>query len=188
MLNIQKKKKEAKEKYKIIKTLTFEITQRGQKEMAKKILEMEKYGWKEKSRITEAGRYKGGKGCCLFCIFMPLVLLAGHNKDKVIITFEKYISEEEKLRHKMVIKKKQKNIIKIIYLIIIILLSFWIWYLTVPSIAIWYLWEKTNLEKNKKQIITGLILLIFFIFGVYKLCSMSDKFLTIIEPQNNVII
>jgi len=80
---------EENQKNRLIKTLTFEATEKGQKEMAVKILEMEKNGWKEISRVTETGKYKGGKGCCLFLIFAPLAFLAGHKNDKIIITFEK---------------------------------------------------------------------------------------------------
>ncbi|MFH1207314.1 MAG: hypothetical protein V1668_01780 [Patescibacteria group bacterium] len=81
---IQKEKKDH-----VIRTLTFEATEKGQKELAIKIIELEENGWKEINRVTETGKYKGGKGCCLFFIFAPLALLAGHKKDKIIVTFEK---------------------------------------------------------------------------------------------------
>lgn len=89
-----------KNKKLIIKTLTFEVSANGQKEMAEKISAMKKEGWKETNRVTGTGKYKGGKGCCLFFIFAPLAFLAGHNKDKTIVTFEKYLSEAERLNDK----------------------------------------------------------------------------------------
>lgn len=181
--NPQDKQNEGKKR--IIKTLTFEVTTNGQREMAKKISIMEKDGWKETNRVTETGKYRGGKGCCLFFIFAPLALLAGHNKDKVIITFEKYISEEEMQKEKTASKEKQKDISKIVYWAILILLTFWIWYLTIPLIAIWYIWKKTNLEKKKKWTTTGLILFLLFCFGIYKIYSVSGEPLTFTEPQNN---
>lgn len=94
MLETQKPGEDTKGKSRIIKVLTFEATKRGQETMARRVLEMEKDGWKEVSRVTDTGKYKSANGCCLFFIFAPLALLAGHEKDKVILTFEKYVATD----------------------------------------------------------------------------------------------
>lgn len=94
----------------LVKVLTFSVTENGQKKMVTEISEMQKNGWREVGRSSKAGKYDGGKGCCLFFIFPPLALLAGHTEDTVMITFEKYASgvevEEAKRQEE---KDKQKQ-------------------------------------------------------------------------------
>lgn len=94
MLENQKPEDDTKGKSRIIKVLTFEATKRGQEKMDQKVVEMEKNGWKEINRVSNVGKYRGGSGCCLFFFAAPLALLAGHEKDKVILTFEKYVAED----------------------------------------------------------------------------------------------
>ncbi|MDD4333264.1 MAG: hypothetical protein PHT51_04075 [Patescibacteria group bacterium] len=172
-------------KVRILKTITFEVTEKGQVEMAKKILEMEKDGWKEINRSTEVGKYKGGKGCCLLFIFAPLALMAGSKKDKVIVTFEKYITEEEKNSTSSVSKFNGRQTLKVILLIILVVSTLWLWYITIPLVSLWYIWKKSKINKKKKWIATGIVLLLFFSFCIYKIYSISGEPITIVEPQDN---
>ncbi len=70
-------------------------------------------------------------------------------------------------------KRKSKNIIKIIYWAIIILLTFWLWNLTIPSIAIWYIWKKTKWDKRKKIIGTVFAVILFVLLT--GLCFYFNK-------------
>jgi|GEM_PF-4332523 len=106
-------------KVRIVKTVTFEVTGKGQKDMALRISSMEKEGWKEINRASKTGKYKSSNACCLFIIFAPLALLAGHDSDKLIVTFEKYVSPEEKA----IFDKKEKKKSSILWGLIIFIIA-----------------------------------------------------------------
>lgn len=94
----------------LVKVLTFSVTESGQKKMVTEISDLQKQGWREVGRSSKAGKYDGGKGCCLFFIFPPLALLAGHTEDKVMITLEKFasgIEAETALKEEAENKRKQ---------------------------------------------------------------------------------
>lgn len=73
MLNEQKKDNDREssneDKKRIIKTLEFEISKKGQKKMDGKVMELKREGWSEVNRVSK--------------------------KKKVIITYEKYIAKNE---------------------------------------------------------------------------------------------
>jgi len=79
MLSEEKKEEDTKGKKRLSKTLEFKISEKGQKEMDKKVLKLKEDGWGEANRVSK--------------------------KKKVIVTYEKFVTkEEEKLE-----KKKNSN-------------------------------------------------------------------------------
>ncbi len=76
------------------KTLTFEDTFEGRKEMAKEIDLLSNQGWELKSKeVTQQG-WDFGKTCCLGVLFLPLALLG--KKENII----QIIMEREKQKRK----------------------------------------------------------------------------------------
>jgi uncharacterized membrane protein YqjE len=73
----------------------------------------------------------------------------------------------------------------ILFLIIISIISIWLWYLTIPTLIIWYIWKKTNLNINKKWMITGIIICIFLVISSIATYIKRVPDITITEPENN---
>jgi hypothetical protein len=71
----------------------FGVSERGQRKMAERVKALAAEGWKETNRATKVGKFKGADACCLGCLFLPLALLAGHEEDMVIVTFERDVQE-----------------------------------------------------------------------------------------------
>lgn len=57
------------------KTLIFEDTFKGRKEMAEAIDKLSNQGWELESKETTSQGWGFSKTCCLGCIFWPLALL-----------------------------------------------------------------------------------------------------------------
>ena len=70
------------------KTCTFTDSTSGRSAMDKTIKEMAQSGWKIHSKETSQQGYKGGKTCCLGCLFLPLALL-GKKKGVITVIFER---------------------------------------------------------------------------------------------------
>lgn len=70
------------------KTLTFEDSTKGRKEMGKAVDELANEGWEIKSKeVTQQG-WSFGKTCCLGVIFFPLALL-GKKPNVIQVIMEK---------------------------------------------------------------------------------------------------
>lgn len=70
------------------KTLTFEDSSSGRKEMGTEIDKLANDGWELKSKeVTQQG-WSFGKTCCLGIIFLPLALL-GKNPNVIQVIMEK---------------------------------------------------------------------------------------------------
>ncbi len=72
------------------KTLTFEDSEKGRREMAIEIDRLANEGWEVKSKEVAQQGWGFSKTCCLGVIFLPLALLG--KKDNVI----QVIMEREK--------------------------------------------------------------------------------------------
>ena len=77
------------------KTLTFEDTVQGRREMAQEIDLLANQGWEIKSKEVTQQNWAFGKTCCLGALFLPLALLGKKpNVIQVIMEREKNNSEE----------------------------------------------------------------------------------------------
>lgn len=73
---------------------------------------------------------------------------------------EKSTEKIEKPKKELTAKEKQTC-----FWIFIVIISIWLWYLTIPIIIIWCIWKKTKLNKKKKWIVTSLIISLFIILS-----------------------
>ena len=64
------------------KTLVFEDTVSGRKQMAADIDRLSNDGWEIKSKEVSRQGFSAGKTCCLGALFLPLALLG--KKDNII--------------------------------------------------------------------------------------------------------
>lgn len=70
------------------KTLIFEDTVKGRREMAKEIDLLSNEGWELKSKEVSQQGWDFGKTCCLGVIFLPLALL-GKKSNIIQVVMER---------------------------------------------------------------------------------------------------
>lgn len=76
------------------KTLTFEDTVQGRREMAKQIDFLANKGWEIKSKeVTQQG-WDASKTCCLGALFLPLALL-GKKTNVTQVVMEREIKNDK---------------------------------------------------------------------------------------------
>ena len=78
-----------------------------------------------------------------------------------------------------------KKVLKVFGVIILVILSFQFWYLTVPGVAIWYLWKKTKFSKKTSVIATAVLVILFAILEGSITYAGRAPTVTITDPQNN---
>ena len=87
-------------------------------------------------------------------------------------------------------KNNYKTIFKITGIIILVIIGIYLWYLSAPAAIIWWLWKKTQLDKKKKLIYSGITVLVSVIvwvaLGTSYVEANKPPVLTISEPQNNI--
>lgn len=71
------------------KSLQFPNTPAGQAEKIKALQRESAQGWRVVSETIVAGKFNGGKACCLFTICAPFALLAGHKNDVITVTLQR---------------------------------------------------------------------------------------------------
>jgi DNA segregation ATPase FtsK/SpoIIIE-like protein len=71
------------------KTLQFPNTSRGQAEKIRALRGESAAGWRIVSETVTPGAFKGGEACCLFLVFPPCALLAGHKKGQITVTLQR---------------------------------------------------------------------------------------------------
>jgi hypothetical protein len=81
-----------------------------------------------------------------------------------------------------------KRVFKIIGGIFLILLSFTYWYLTIPAVAIWYIWKSSKLNTKKKQIATAATVILFLALGGYNAYANRQPSLSINDPKDGTSI
>lgn len=119
-------------------------------------------------------------------------------KDEIIKT-ESYKDDlpthVEEIKDDMIETKTHKNdlppiknkIFKYSIWAFIIMISFWTWYLTIPAIAIWYIWKKINLTIKIKVILTCFVVVVFLLIGLLINNINRTPIISIQEPKNNII-
>ncbi|MFC1612726.1 cell envelope integrity protein TolA [Patescibacteria group bacterium] len=66
-----------------------------------------------------------------------------------------------------------------------IIATIFFWYFTLPLLLIWLVWKKTKLNRQKKLISIGVIIVFFVVVvGIKNYITRAPK-ITIIEPENN---
>lgn len=78
-----------------------------------------------------------------------------------------------------------KKVLMVFGIIILIILSFQFWYLTIPGAAIWHLWKKTKFSKRTNAIATAVLVILFAILEGSVAYAGRAPTLTITDPQNN---
>lgn len=81
-----------------------------------------------------------------------------------------------------------KKVLKGFAVLILIILSFQFWYLTIPGFLIWLLWKKTSFSKRTNTVATGVLVILFAILGGSAAYAGRAPTLTITDPQNNYTI
>lgn len=71
------------------KTLQFANTPAGQTQKIAALQRESLQGWRVVSETIVAGKFKGGKACCLFTLCAPFALLAGHKSDIITVTLQR---------------------------------------------------------------------------------------------------
>ena len=80
---------------------------------------------------------------------------------------------------------KNNNTIKLLFQVVVAATLFWIWYITIPAILIWFIWNKTKLNTSKKLLATiGCAILLITLSAIHFSIN-SDPVITILEPDNN---
>lgn len=83
-------------------------------------------------------------------------------------------------------KLENKKIYKILGMTVLAGFAIAIWYISIPVIAIWYVWKKSNLNKKIKTILICFIVVIYILTG--SLISYANRVpvISIQEPKNNI--
>ncbi len=68
-----------------LRTITREYSH--ERDRDRDIARMGNHGWSVQSITHVPGSYRGGRGCLLAVIFLPLALLAGNSPDRYFVTF-----------------------------------------------------------------------------------------------------
>ena len=77
------------------------------------------------------------------------------------------------------------KVLKIVGIIILVLISFSLWYITIPAVVIWYLWAKKKFNKKINIIATASLVVVFAIIGGSMAYASRTPTLSVTEPQNN---
>ena len=87
------------------------------------------------------------------------------------------------LNKKPLSEKDKKSLIILGVIIFLVTIKFW--YITVPALALWYIWKKAKLSKRNAIIATAAIVLLFA--AIMGAGAYADRVptLSITEPQNN---
>jgi nucleoid-associated protein YgaU len=78
-----------------------------------------------------------------------------------------------------------KKVLKIFGILVLVILSFQFWYITIPGAAIWYLWKKAKFSKKTNIIATAALVVVFAILEGTVAYAGRAPTLTISDPQNN---
>ncbi len=83
---------------------------------------------------------------------------------------------------------KDKKTLKLIWKALLVILAIILWYISIPTILIWYIWKKSKLDKKKKYIGTFLAVVLFGILvGFYSHLNRTPS-LPITEPDDGFTI
>lgn len=89
-------------------------------------------------------------------------------------------------------KTDYKKVFKIIVIIALVLLSTVYWYVTIPLVAIWFLWKPNKLNrkltKKVKTIATASTVALFVVIGSVNAYAARQPTVTITEPKNGISI
>jgi hypothetical protein len=78
-----------------------------------------------------------------------------------------------------------EKVLKVIGIIILVLISFNLWYITIPAAVIWYLWAKKKFSRKTNIIVTASFVAVFAIIGGSMVYASRTPTLSVTEPQNN---
>lgn len=78
-----------------------------------------------------------------------------------------------------------KKVLKIFGAILLVILSFQFWYITIPGVAIWYLWRKAKFSKKTNIITTASLIVVFAILEGSVSYANRAPTLAVLEPANN---
>lgn len=81
-----------------------------------------------------------------------------------------------------------KKVLIVFGIIILIILSFQFWYLTIPGAITWFIWKKTKFSKKTNTIATAMLVILFAILEGSVAYAGRTPTLTITDPQNNFTI
>lgn len=81
-----------------------------------------------------------------------------------------------------------KKLAKIIGIIALVLISFAFWYITVPAVAIWYIWKTKRLNRQNKRMAIAATVVLFLILGVTNAYAKRQPSLTVTDPQDRASI
>jgi uncharacterized membrane protein YvbJ len=70
-------------------------------------------------------------------------------------------------------------------IVILIILSFQFWYITIPGSIIWYIWRKSKFNRKTSIIATAALVIVFAILEGTVAFTNRAPTLTITDPQNN---
>lgn len=86
-------------------------------------------------------------------------------------------------------QKNDQKILKVIALVTIFVVGIaLLWWVTIPAVAIWYIYKKSSLAPEKKKKVTVAIVAIFSVLGALSVYSHRAPTLTLTEPADNTAI
>ena len=83
-------------------------------------------------------------------------------------------------------KKTPKWIWWLIGLFILVPIGLLLWFISIPSVIIWYLWKKSKFDKKKK--IIGTVIALLFVVGIFVFNILINKppIIIITEPESGI--
>lgn len=108
-------------------------------------------------------------------------------EEKARVEIQKQLQQESltKSQYKAPVSKNIQNMPKMLGIAVLVLVSLFLWYISVPVVIIWYIFKKTSFSKRAKWIATAVTLVIFGVIGGQMLYANRAPTISITEPGND---